>query len=270
MFKGKILSVYYPNQFLNIYSAKHLNHFINILSLDNSSKQELHKQEVLLNFKNNDAVMKEWTVYEFSKFLYTQYGAPNDETKAENISNALKEKLTKDFPPIEKIKFKYVDLETKKVERKNQKNQSSTRKIDYAQRTKRFKRIGDRGEQIVLRAEKKRLEKNNRKDLSKLIDHIAKRDDSAGYDIISYETNGEKRYIEVKTTLKQIGNNNIFLSANELEVSKRIKNYYFYIVYEADQNIPKIWRVKGDKLMNNDDIEMVPTQYRINIHTKEI
>ena len=44
MFKGKILSVYFPNEFLNIYSASHLNYFINNLGLVNESKSELDKQ----------------------------------------------------------------------------------------------------------------------------------------------------------------------------------------------------------------------------------
>lgn len=43
MYKGKILSVYYPDDFLNIFSAKHLNYFINIFGLDNDSKSELDK-----------------------------------------------------------------------------------------------------------------------------------------------------------------------------------------------------------------------------------
>ena len=59
MYKGKILSVYYPNDFPNIFSAKHLNYFINNLGLDNDSKSELDKQALLLDFKNSDKVMKQ-------------------------------------------------------------------------------------------------------------------------------------------------------------------------------------------------------------------
>ena len=97
MFKGKILSVYYPNDFLNIFSAKHLNYFINILGLDNESKSELDKQALLLNFKKSDKVMQKWSVYEFSKFLYASFGNPNNEIKEEKISKELKDFKLKDF-----------------------------------------------------------------------------------------------------------------------------------------------------------------------------
>ncbi|MDT8338484.1 MAG: hypothetical protein RQ763_04725, partial [Sulfurimonas sp.] len=70
MFKGKILSIYFPEKFLNIFSATHLNYFINVLGLENNSKSEIDKQYQLLKFKNNDFVMKGWSIFEFSKFLY--------------------------------------------------------------------------------------------------------------------------------------------------------------------------------------------------------
>jgi len=151
MFKGKILSVFYPNDFLNIFSAKHLNYFINILGLDNESKSELDKQALLLNFKVSDKVMEKWSVYEFSKFLYSSFGNPNDEVKEDKISKELKEFKLKDFPPIESLKFDYVELQTNVFPEPKGKGNKKGTKIDYSNRSKRFKRIGDRGEQIVLR-----------------------------------------------------------------------------------------------------------------------
>ena len=110
MFKGKILSVYHPDKFLNIFSATHLNYFINYLGLDNSSKNELDKQALLLNYKNKDLVMKNWSNYEFAKFLYVSFKNPNDELKDKNITKELKGFKQKDFPPIEKVKIKFVRL----------------------------------------------------------------------------------------------------------------------------------------------------------------
>ena len=78
MLKGKILSVYYPNDFLNIFSATHLNYFINSLSLIINSKSEIDKQALLLSYKDNDKVMKNWTIYEFSKFLYFTFKNPKE------------------------------------------------------------------------------------------------------------------------------------------------------------------------------------------------
>jgi len=268
MYKGKILSVYYPNDFLNIFSAKHLNYFINVLGLDNDSKSELDKQALLLNYKNSDKVMKEWSVYEFSKFLYKSFGNPNDEIKEENISKELKGFKLKDFPPIESLKFDYVNLQTNKLPEPKEKGKNKGTKIDYSNRSKKFKRIGDRGEQIVLRAERQFLKKNGKKDLAKLVDQISKRDDSVGYDIKSYELDGTEKLIEVKSTLRKIGKSNVFLSANELQVAENENNYYFYIIYEVGSKRPKIWKIKSSDLLNDSNIVKEPILYKLNMNTK--
>ncbi|CAL65908.1 DUF3883 domain-containing protein [Christiangramia forsetii] len=267
MFKGKILSVYYPNDFLNIFSAKHLNYFINILGLDNESKSELDKQALLLNFKKSDKVMEKWSVYEFSKFLYASFGNPNNEIKEEKISKELKDFKLKDFPPIEILKFDYVDLQTNVLSETQGKGKNKGTKIDYSNRSRKFKRIGDRGEQIVLRAERKFLNENGKKDLAKLVDQISERDDSVGYDILSFELDGTKRLIEVKSTLRKIGKSSIYLSANELKVAENEKNYYFYIIYEAGSKRPKIWKVKSSDLLSNNNIIKEPILFKLNMNT---
>jgi len=269
MFKGKILSVYYPNEFLNIFSAKHLNYFINNLGLDNDSKSELDKQALLLKFKNSDKVMKEWSIYEFSKFLYSSFGRPNDEIKEKNISKELKKFNFKDFPPIESLIFGYVELQTDVLPEPKEKKNSHETKIDYTNRSRKFKRIGDRGEQIALRAEKQFLKKNGRKNLAELVDLISERDDSVGYDIKSYELDGTEKLIEVKSTLKKIGNSNIFLSANELQVAEEKENYYFYIIYEVGSTRPQIWKVRSSDFLNDSNIVKEPILYKLNMNTKK-
>ena len=99
MFKGKILSVYYPGKFLNIFSAKHLNYFINILGLENNSRFELDKQNKLLEFKQQDSVMRDWSIFEFSKFLYHSFGSPNKVISDDKLANELKGFKPIDFPP---------------------------------------------------------------------------------------------------------------------------------------------------------------------------
>ncbi len=268
MFKGKILSVYFPDKFLNIFASSHLNYFINMLGLDNSSKSELDKQALLLRYKEKDSVMKEWSIYEFSKFLYASFKNPNDEIKEKNLSKELKNFKLKDFPPIETLKFDYVNLETEEFTKESGKKNKKGKKIDYTNRSKKFKRIGDRGEQIVMRAERQFLGKKGRKDLVNKIDQISERDDSVGYDILSFDLNGNKKFIEVKSTLRKIGKCNIFLSANELQVLEKKDNYYFYIVYEVGSKRPKIWKVKGSDLMNDNNVEKEPILYKLNLKTK--
>ncbi|MEI2696014.1 MAG: DUF3883 domain-containing protein [Saprospiraceae bacterium] len=268
MFKGKILSVYHPDKFLNIFSASHLNYFINYLGLDNTSKSELDKQFVLLNFKNKDLEMKSWSNYKFAKFLYTSFKKPNDEIKENKLSKELKEYKEKDFPPIEKLKIKFVDLVTDHSEGIPNSNKRTPTKIDYSIRSKTNKRIGDRGEQIVFKAEKDFLIINGQKALAKKLDKVSETDDTLGYDLISFDLDGNKKFIEIKTTLKPIGESNIFMTSNEINRASEQTNYFIYIVYEAGTKEPKIWKIEGDTLLSDKHVIKEPILYKLKFKTK--
>ena len=58
------------------------------------------------------------------------------------------------------------------------------KKIDYSMQTRNSKKIGNRGEQIVIQAERLRLINEGRKDLANKVKHIAQTNDRAGYDIL--------------------------------------------------------------------------------------
>jgi len=85
MFKGKILCTYYPDRYLNVFSPDHLNYFITHFDLDNDeiiSSDAVYKREALIAFKNQDPIMKNWSVDLFSNFLYTEYpGRPPRENQ---------------------------------------------------------------------------------------------------------------------------------------------------------------------------------------------
>lgn len=269
MFKGKILSVYYPNLYLNIFSSSHLDYFINVLGIENYSNSELDKQKQMLILKENDLVMKHWSIYEFSKFLYFSFGRPNDEVKDENLPDELKDIKLSDFPPIEKVRAEYVELDVLEMVDSEKKRKRKSKKIDHSRQSKKFKRIGDRGEQIVVQLERKYLIDNGRPDLAKKVNHIAKTDDTVGYDILSYELDETEKFIEVKSTLKPIGFSQIFLTSNELEVAKSKSNYNFFIVYNVGKLNPKIWKIKTKGLLNNQNIALKPILYKINLKTEK-
>lgn len=74
--KGKILSVYYPETYLNIFSFNHLNHYLQAFDLATHElleANELYKKQVLLDFKNNDPTMKSWSVNMFAVFLWKYF-----------------------------------------------------------------------------------------------------------------------------------------------------------------------------------------------------
>ena len=103
MFKGKILFLYYPNKYLNIFSERYIDDFLREipLALPNDNPDVLKKGELLLTFKSNDEILSKWTMYEFTDFLYHAWGNPKsrfgDSTLADIktiISNATTDPTT--------------------------------------------------------------------------------------------------------------------------------------------------------------------------------
>ena len=91
------------------------------------------------------------------------------------------------------------------------------------------KLLGDLGENLVLEYERKRLHDVGLIDLANKVKHVsAEEGDGAGYDILSFEENGEKKFIEVKTTRGSV-RSDFYISANEVEFSKNhADNFYLY------------------------------------------
>lgn len=107
--------------------------------------------------------------------------------------------------------------------------------------------------------------------LAAKVDHIAKRDDSVGYDIQSFNLDGTIRLIEVKATQQKVGKHDIFLTANELKTAeenanKDVPSYFFYIVYSVGEKKPKIWRLRASQLLVDDNIVRVPVLFRLSIN----
>lgn len=74
--KGKILHLYFPERYFSIYSDRHLTFYLDFYGLLTPSIKDsdtFYKQEVLLNFKNSDPVMKDWSIDKFATFLYSTY-----------------------------------------------------------------------------------------------------------------------------------------------------------------------------------------------------
>ena len=74
--KGKILSVYYPNKYLNVFSNNHVDSYLDFFGLNTKQlrKQDLvYKRKVLVDFKNQDNEMKHWSIDLFAVFLWSYY-----------------------------------------------------------------------------------------------------------------------------------------------------------------------------------------------------
>lgn len=90
MVKGKILSLYYPEEYLNIFSDAHLDVYLVKLGLDTEEllvSKPVYKRQRLVAFKNADPVMKSWSMDKFSNFLYEMFPMESGDENLEEDDN---------------------------------------------------------------------------------------------------------------------------------------------------------------------------------------
>ncbi len=266
MFKGKILSVYFPDDYLNVFSDDHLIHYLKVFNLDTKDlikKDPLFKREALLTFKNSIPEMRSWSPDIFGHFLYANFSPKNkDERHAQNDEDD-------EFPTIDSYSF--VDLDIDPTEKTiSSKGGKIAPKVNYEKESRRYRKYGDRGEKIVMMAEIERVmnELNlTRKKAEKEVVQMSMKSDSYGYDILSVNPDGSSRYIEVKATTGKVGDVEFYYTENELEKAKELKkNYFIYIVFEIKTKNPKIWVVQNPFLAKK--VTKRPVQYKVSIKTK--
>lgn len=118
---------------------------------------------------------------------------------------------------------------------------------------------GLRGEFLVLKYETNRLAAAGRPDLASRVEHVAvTMGDGLGYDILSFEEDGDFRHIEVKTT---VGTKDMpfYLTKNELDFSRQASSTYFlYRVFDLN-NHPQFFVIVGDLEVN---LYLEPYVYR--------
>lgn len=139
------------------------------------------------------------------------------------------------------------------------------RTVNFIQNGIDNKRLGDLGELWVMKYEIEKLQNAKKYNLVDQIKHTSKDEgDGTGFDIQSFDNNGNKIFIEVKTT-KGRQNSTFFVTRNELERSKIEKNnYYLYRLYNYNEltETADLLIIQGD-LTN---ICEFPTTYKINLN----
>ncbi len=127
------------------------------------------------------------------------------------------------------------------------------------------KKLGRRGEELVLAYEREKLRAAGRTDLADSVDWVAQHYDGFGYDIVSFEVeaNGDVRriFIEVKATAGN-AEQPFFISENEKLVSQlKGEDYYIYRLYNASKKNPHVdfYRISGSVV---DGFILAPIQYR--------
>jgi hypothetical protein len=116
---------------------------------------------------------------------------------------------------------------------------------DYLALEARNRSLGSAGEKFILEYEHERLWRAGKRELASRIEHTAEtKGDGLGYDIVSFETDGRERLIEVKTTRFGIGTP-FYATKNEVNYSQmREKEYHLYRLFSFVKQ-PKLFILDG-------------------------
>ncbi len=222
-FKAKILSLYFPELYLNVCSREH----IEALSMELGIPDDLavsEQQHLLLQAKLESSITKSWSNPKFMTFLYNTYIRPPD--KQEHVSARRKK---------------------------------NHRRVDIDEMLENRRRIGELSEAFALKWEKERLLGAGHKGLVKLIKD--RRDKPGyGYDFLSHSEPGNERLIEVKSAgkIRTSPGFRFFLSENEHKISRTAHardSYYFYLVFFDQEGSPYDLRAwKADELYAVSDL----------------
>lgn len=135
-------------------------------------------------------------------------------------------------------KYKFQSTTPPKANISNKHLGGKVYKVDYVKRNITNKKLGYAGECVILEYEKNKLLKSPKPHIRKLASEVkhcsVEMGDGLGYDIQSYDYDGNKIYIEVKTTFEGI-TTPFYISENELVTSRNLnKSYYLYRLYDID------------------------------------
>jgi hypothetical protein len=134
--------------------------------------------------------------------------------------------------------------------------------VDYLAQESQNRSLGTAGEQFVIRFEQARLISADRENLASKIEHIpTTKGDGWGYDILSFETTGQERLIEVKTTAYG-PLTPFFVTRDEVDVSKKTDaNYHLYRAFDFRRQ-PKLFTKQGSLARS---FRLDPAQYMAHV-----
>ncbi|MBK7617595.1 MAG: DUF3883 domain-containing protein [Burkholderiales bacterium] len=133
------------------------------------------------------------------------------------------------------------------------------RKLDYAARDENNRKLGRAGEQWALEYEQHRLFQEGLGELFSRVDWVSDRlGDGAGYDILSFDSASEPRYIEVKTT-NGAHASSFIISRNELDFSREVDDAFCLYRLFQFRDAPAMYVLRGDI---SKQLHLEPLDYR--------
>ena len=123
--------------------------------------------------------------------------------------------------------------------------------------------IGQAGEDWVINYERNYLTLKGRSELAERIARVSEINITAGYDVLSFELDSSEKFIEVKTTA--LSKAEFFISANELEVARKLNgNYWIYLVSEI-YGEPKLFTIQDPTKEIGKKLILTPISFQVQI-----
>lgn len=132
---------------------------------------------------------------------------------------------------------------------------SRPRRVDWNSLNATRKENGNVGELLVVDIERNYLINRGRSDLAKRIRHVSQEADGHGYDIQSFFTDGQEKYIEVKST-SATTSRTFQLSKNEFEFLQTHQNnaYVYHVLNVASEHQSTVRVYPSQDVLNSPNI----------------
>lgn len=184
---------------------------------------------------------------------------PKDQQPNKEFENRLDYEIPEYSPNPQKKKSK---------KSKQTKNSQSSPRNGSAANAALKKEIGLAGENHVYDFEVAYLKRNGRKDLAKLVvKQFEDKSSFPGYDIKSFNSDGEEFFIEVKSSAS-LKKNNFEITSNEINAAQRHRDKY--VIYRVVNALvdPRISKKIQDPwgCYENNDLDIVELTYKLTLH----
>jgi hypothetical protein len=132
------------------------------------------------------------------------------------------------------------------------------RVIDFNKLEAENKKRGDYGEKLVVNRERRKLSDLGRDDLAHQVRHVSVEDgDGLGYDVLSFTPDGEKRFLEVKTTVRS-EYQPFYVSSNEVDFSDEEPSRFSLVRVFSIHDRPSWYELHGSL---RESAQLVPDSY---------
>ncbi len=146
----------------------------------------------------------------------------------------------------------------------------SSSKSSQTRRSKESLKVGNAGEITVLNYEKEKLKKAGRSDLAGKVIHESAEGNTPGWDITSFNEEGEKIFIEVKSSTGKVITS-IDITSNEWKAASDHKDKYFlYLVTKAlTTTTPPVEILKNPwSYVDRGELEIKPIVHELSLQLK--